>query len=171
MSTKPEDCPTPEYHATHYYCPSCTFMASDSPKPKTDFNDVGDFHEKFGLHNTTHHPAGPTGAEEDVELLWFRIKFMQEELDEFIKASGEDDHVEMFDALLDLVYVAMGTAHLLGYPWKQGWDEIQRANMTKERAATDGSNSKRGSSFDVVKPAGWVGPIHAPLLKDLGFDI
>jgi len=34
------------------------------------------------------------------------------------------------------------------------WDDVQRANMSKERA-TDASQSKRGSSFDVIKPAGW----------------
>lgn len=27
----PADCPTPGYHATHYYCPSCTFIADDAP--------------------------------------------------------------------------------------------------------------------------------------------
>jgi len=35
--------------------------------------------------------------------------------------------------------------------------------MKKVRAATDGSDSKRGSSLDVVKPEGWI----APDLSDL----
>lgn len=26
-----EVCPTPEYHGTHYYCPSCTWVAEDAP--------------------------------------------------------------------------------------------------------------------------------------------
>ena len=27
----PQDCPTPIYHETHYYCPSCSFVAEDAP--------------------------------------------------------------------------------------------------------------------------------------------
>jgi hypothetical protein len=62
--------------------------------------------------------------------------------------------------------VVFGTAHLNGYPWQEGWDLVQQANITKERAAADGSNSKRGSSFDVVKPEGWTAPdINGLLLK------
>ena len=41
--------------------------------------------------------------------------------------------------------------------WDELWDDVQRANMSKERA-TKASDSKRGSTFDVIKPAGWVGP-------------
>ena len=26
------DCTTPEYHKTHYYCPSCDWVAPDAPK-------------------------------------------------------------------------------------------------------------------------------------------
>ena len=121
----------------------------------SNFSDVGDFHEKFGLHRSDKEP----GIQEiSDELLDFRIKFLREELDEFCEGEKEGDHAKMFDALLDLVYVAMGTAHLLGYPWQMGWDAVQKANMAKERAASDGSNSKRGSSFDVVKPEGWTPP-------------
>ncbi len=83
---------------------------------------------------------------------------MEEELEEFEIGKGADDHAQMFDALLDLVYVAMGTAHLLGYPWQAGWEAVQAANMAKVRAAADGSDSKRGSSYDVVKPLGWLPP-------------
>jgi hypothetical protein len=28
---EPNECPTPMYHDTHYYCPSCSFVAEDAP--------------------------------------------------------------------------------------------------------------------------------------------
>ena len=121
----------------------------------SNFSDVGDFHEKFGLHRSDTE-AGLQRVSND--LLDFRKKFLQEELDEFNRGLEEGDEAEMFDALLDLVYVAMGTAHLLGYPWQQGWEAVQAANMAKVRASKDGKDSKRGSSWDIVKPAGWTPP-------------
>lgn len=134
----------------------------------TDFSDVGDFHRKFGLHTSDDRP-GPTGAEDNTELMLFREKFLTEELAEFAEGLAEGDHAKMFDALIDLVYVALGTAHLLGYPWQQGWDKVQEANMAKVRAKADGSDSKRGSSFDVVKPPGWTPPDIESLLLSYGF--
>lgn len=41
--------------------------------------------------------------------------------------------------------------------WAELWADVQRANMSKERALK-ASDSKRGSTWDVVKPTGWVGP-------------
>ena len=101
----------------------------------------------------------------------FRVKFLEEELEEFKEGRREGNHAKMFDALLDLVYVAMGTAHLQGYPWEAGWTEVQEANMAKVRAAKDGSDSKRGSQYDVVKPDGWQPPDIDFLLEWLGWDI
>jgi len=141
----------------------------------TNFNDVGDFHEKFGLpfveSNNTINLPGDTGAEKNDALMQFRIKFMEEELTEFIQGYEFKDIAQMADALVDLSYVVLGTAHMLGLPWQELWDDVQRANMTKERAASDGSNSKRGSSFDVVKPEGWVGPETHEILRANGFDL
>lgn len=151
-----------------------------------NFEDVGFFHEQFGLPSANNE-ASPQQV--DTELLLFRIKFMFEELFEFLEAVGvrihfDDsgqmelitvgkkniDHAQSFDSLLDLVYVAMGTAHVFGYPWQRGWMLVQLANMSKERAAKDGSNSKRESSFDVIKPEGWQPPDIGGLLRELGWD-
>lgn len=123
---------------------------------RSNFDDVGDFHEKFGLRNVTWGDGGPD--EVDPELLAFRVKFLREEFIEFQDAAGAGDLPKAFDALLDIVYVAMGTAHLYGFPWQRGWDAVHRANMLKIRAAKDGSDSKRGSGWDVVKPPGWEPP-------------
>ena len=92
-----------------------------------------------------------------------------EELDEFNLAADSDDVPGMFDALIDLVYVALGTAHILNLPWEAGWDQVQRANMAKVRAAKDGSDSKRGSGWDVVKPDGWRAPDLEAVLQSMGW--
>jgi predicted HAD superfamily Cof-like phosphohydrolase len=114
--------------------------------------DIAEFHEKFGLAGSDH-PALP-----DANLADFRIRFMQEELEEFKQALRKDDLVEAFDALIDLVYVVLGTAHMMGLPFQEGWDIVHEANMKKVRASGDGSDSKRGSAWDVVKPEGWEPP-------------
>lgn len=137
------------------------------PAARSNFDDVGDFHRKFNIRSVSH--DGPGKIRWDADMLDFRVKFMEEELDEFNDAVADEDHAKMFDALIDLVYVAMGTAHLLGYPWQEGWDRVQEANMKKVRAAADGSDSVRKSSMDVVKPPGWSPPDIGGLLDDHGF--
>src|ERR1051326_8186655 len=114
----------------------------DEPE-RTDHEKVGDFHEKFGLDNTTWHSPGPRPL--NSELLSFRIKFMLEELREYVEAATnislaekaafdvlmnvlyvprhDLDHAKAFDALLDLAYVVHGTAHFSGYPWEDGMHE------------------------------------------------
>ncbi len=134
--------------------------------------DVGEFHEKFGLRNTNDEMSyGPRPDYATKELMEFRLKFLEEELEEFRKALEAGDDAEMADALVDLIYVASGTAHLKGYPMVELWDDVQRANMEKQRALEDGSNSKRGSSFDVVKPEGWRPPMTREIMRKWGFDV
>ena len=131
----------------------------------TNFEDVGRFHEKFKL------PVAQGEIRQlPQDLLYFRANFLKEELAEFVLAmpswTTPADHAKMFDALLDLVYVALGTAHLLGYPWEQGWNLVQAANMAKVRALRP-EDSKRGSAWDVVKPPGWVAPDIESLLANI----
>lgn len=143
----------------------------------TMFHDVGDFHRKFDLL-TTHQGSAYTmspGREAeaprdlDAETLEYRIKFMMEELEEYIEGAREGDHAKMFDALIDLVYVALGTAHMQNYPWMRGWALVQFANMNKVRAQT-AADSKRGTTLDVVKPLGWEPPNIYGVLRNYGWD-
>lgn len=116
---------------------------------------VHEFHEKFGL------PLGDKDMlMENPEAINFRGDFMQEELDEFHEAVAWGDNVKAFDALLDLAYVVYGTALFMGITpdkWRRGLEAVHRANMAKVRAQSS-SDSKRGTTFDVVKPEGWTGP-------------
>lgn len=117
--------------------------------------NVAEFHEKFGLPmGTADHLMQDPAAQE------FRVKFLQEELDELKEALALGDKVGAFDALLDLAYVTYGTALFMGLDasqWSAGMHAVHSANMAKVRVAK-AEDSKRGSAFDVKKPAGWVGP-------------
>ena len=121
-------------------------------------NDIKEFHAKFDLK----------GAEFPVrlspEVAHFRIKFMQEELNEYIDAVAYEDLVGQLDALVDLVYVALGTAYLQGLPFQAAWDEVHACNMRKVKAGPNGEGSKRGSPHDVIKPEGWKGPDYSNIL-------
>lgn len=82
-----------------------------------------------------------------------RVAFLEEELDELREAYYQRDLVGVADALADLVYVAIGTAHMMGIPFDQVFRVVHAANMRKQRGIT-----KRGMVYDAIKPAGWVGP-------------
>lgn len=117
--------------------------------------NVQEFHEKFGLPlGSADQLTGDKGAQE------FRLKFLKEELTELEEALAEGDRVKAFDALLDLAYVAYGTALFMGVTpgqWHAGMHAVHSCNMAKVRVA-NANESKRGSAFDVRKPEGWVGP-------------
>jgi len=150
--------------------------------PVDMMGDIVGFHEKFdlGYHGK---PRLLNGVLDDVgqDLADFRILFDREETDEYqeegealvIAAETEDDEgiVEglhkQLDALVDGVYVKLGTAYLQFGPriFKEAWRRVHRANMLKKRAEKP-EESKRGSTFDVVKPEGWIEPDHRDLVRD-----
>ena len=122
------------------------------------FQMVSEFHEKFGLEPTDQ-PDFP------VEEIWkLKNVHLQEELNE-IRASAINGNLEeYFDGLIDLVYVALGAAYLAGLPFDEGFRRVHQANMTKVRALRQ-EDSKRGSTYDIVKPAGFVAPTLTDLIR------
>lgn len=118
---------------------------------KSNFQDVIDFHNKYNLK----YDGKPNALDKATQA--YRANFLEEELIEFITSANLDDVVGMADALVDIVYVAMGTAYMMGLPWQKLWDEVQRSNMDKIRA-NNLNESKRQNALDVVKPHGWVPP-------------
>jgi predicted HAD superfamily Cof-like phosphohydrolase len=80
-----------------------------------------------------------------------RHNFMQEELHEFAVALANDDLSGMADALIDLVYFALGTAVAMGLPWRKLWNAVHEANMQKIPLL-----SRRGS--DAGKSENWEHP-------------
>lgn len=134
----------------------------------SEYSDVARFHRKFGLDNAVN-GIGPRPALPQ-ELVDFRIDFLREELHEFEEAVELGDQAKMIDALVDLVYVAMGTAHLYGFPWDEVWTAVQEANMKKERGQPNDARSTRGGvTWDVVKPEGWQSPDVRGILEAWGW--
>lgn len=137
--------------------------------------DIEAFHRKFDLT----YDGLPRALPQD--LLNFRYKFLHEEVEEYhlharnalIERSLNDTFPEAYafelehalDGLVDNVYVAIGTSYLHGFNFKEAWRRVQEANMKKIRALRE-SDSKRGSTYDVVKPEGWTPPSHRDLVEE-----
>lgn len=118
------------------------------------FEDVEDFNNKFGLPTAR---PGVICQFPAPEVLVYRDRFLAEELNEYRLAVNAGDLSGALDALVDLAYVVLGTAHFYGAPFDKLWDEVQRANMAKERGIND-ARHKRGAAEGVRKPAGWTPP-------------
>lgn len=117
------------------------------------FQDVADFHRKFGIQ----YDGPPRDLPEDLRL--FRARRFLEEINEIEKARYLDDRL---DGYVDLVYIILGTCHLHGWDFNEAWRRVHAANMAKERASKE-NPGKYGSPSDIVKPKGW----KAPDLSDL----
>jgi predicted HAD superfamily Cof-like phosphohydrolase len=134
------------------------------------YQDIYDFHEKFKLA----YDGPPRGL--DLDLSIFRTNFMAEELLEYAglyrpvlidlikKCLSDPDfeiarkHVSLedkLDALVDLVYVVLGTAHMHGFDFDEAWRRVHEANMGKVRARRDEESSRGSAKYDIVKPEGW----------------
>tara|TARA_B100000929_G_scaffold280762_1_gene259083 strand:- start:241 stop:756 length:516 start_codon:yes stop_codon:yes gene_type:complete len=120
-------------------------------------NDIIDFSEKFGL---TYRDYPRKLSDEEKR---FRIVCMFEEVQEYADAETMEDEL---DALVDLIYFALGTCYRHGYCFESAWKRVHEANMKKERAQNK-SESKRDFELDVIKPLGWEPPdltdiVHPP---------
>jgi predicted HAD superfamily Cof-like phosphohydrolase len=139
------------------------------------FEDIKDFHQRFELEY-----KGPPRQLPD-ELGFFRAKFIGEEFMEYLSDHKNDvlfmstivhkllstyeiPLEKKLDALVDLVYVALGTAYLHGFDFDEAWRRVHEANMKKVRAERK-EQSLRGSTFDVVKPLGWKPPDLSDLVR------
>lgn len=166
--------PKTEFYDCFEFLGDDTWTESFSP-----LRDVGEFHNKFGLSYIGKPRSLPDSMSQ------FRRKFLQEELDEYglhmdnasnevrsgkLFDNGEYVHAleGMLDALVDLTYVALGTAYLHGFDFAEAWKRVHAANMKKVRAEFP-EDSKRGITLDVVKPKGWEPPSHTDLVEDHDF--
>jgi hypothetical protein len=114
-------------------------------------SDIRDFQEKFGL--LPKHP-GP----QFLEPLWSsqRIGHLREEVEEYVKANTLE---EKLDALVDIVYVALGTACMHGFNFDEAWRRVHNANMLKTRKF-------HGPKQGITKPADWQKPDLRDLVKE-----
>jgi predicted HAD superfamily Cof-like phosphohydrolase len=90
------------------------------------------------------------------EFLRFRINFLDEEVNELEDAATADDAV---DALIDLIYVAVGTLDLFGVDIAKAWNEVHTKNMQKYPGA-NATRPNRSGFPDAIKPDDWESPCH-----------
>ena len=113
--------------------------------------DIDNFHKKYGFEKNE-----KVDIPDNSELINFRTAFLMEELAEYTNAITKKDTAGALDALVDIVYIALGTAWLFNLPFEKAWNEVQKANMSKIRAKD--KTGKRGTKFDVIKPKDWKAP-------------
>jgi predicted HAD superfamily Cof-like phosphohydrolase len=110
------------------------------------YEQVKEFQKAFN------HPVKgtPTFMEEDRAMK--RSKWMIEEIDEFLEA---EDVNEQADAMIDLIYFALGTLVEIGVKPQALMDIVQDANMSK---LWEDGNPRYNELGKVIKPEGWQDP-------------
>jgi hypothetical protein len=114
--------------------------------------DNYEMHDKFGFHEA----IGQMDEAKLRKMLAFRLKFLQEELDEAKNAKSAEDVV---DAMIDLCVVAIGTLDCYDVDAQEAWNRVHAANMAKERGIKPERPNPLGLP-DLIKPEGWTAPSH-----------
>lgn len=119
-------------------------------------DDMKMMHDYYGVHQSIE----KLSDEHLQEYLKFRFRFLQEELDEGLKAIEQKDPEEIVDALIDLIVVAAGTLDVYQVDFKKAWYEVLNANMNKA-VGVKASRPNPWGLPDLIKNADWVPPSHA----------
>ena len=122
------------------------------------FKDMQDMHKKYGVDKWMDTEKTFDGVHLR-RYMKFRMGMMQEELDETKNAFDKRDAEEMVDGMIDLCVFAIGTLEVFGVDANKAWDEVYKANMSKEVGIKEGRPNPLGLP-DLVKPKGWKGPEH-----------
>jgi predicted HAD superfamily Cof-like phosphohydrolase len=112
--------------------------------------DITAFHEKY-----LQAYEGPP-RHLPLDIVKFCMGFQREECKEFENAVAEGNVADQLDALVDMVYVALGTAYLGGWNFGEAWNRVHEKNMQKI-PPSDGE-------LKVKKPEGWTPPDHSDLV-------
>ncbi len=164
----------------------------------SSIHHVAELHEKMG-----HAKARlPKPGFLEPKFMAMRLNFMLEELHETAVACGfyldndpkasssfptlqykyfhgngdlDENLEDALDGLIDLQYVLLGTADLMGFShpgpgkfanmsiWQEAWNRVHNANMKKE-PVVNAKESARGFNIDLKKPIGWLKPQFKDLL-------
>jgi len=100
--------------------------------------------------------CGQTVGDWNAEQFKLYLRLIREEATELLDAVAQDDKVEMFDAILDLIVVCIGAGHSAGFPLAAGWEAVIQSNMAKVDPET--GKVKRRSDNKILKPDGWKSP-------------
>lgn len=91
------------------------------------FRMVREFNNTFGI------PLESTPTLINKGRADLRFDLMAEENAEYAEASDEDNLIEVFDALIDQMYILIGTiqSHGMEDVFMEGFKEVHRSNMSK----------------------------------------
>lgn len=139
-------------------------------------HDIYAMHTKFGVREIVQ----TFDRQKLLSFIEFRLKFLQEELDEAFKAyeelkalagSGNVEAVteaadDLVDSMIDLCVVSIGTLDAVQSDADEAWARVNDANMKKEPGIKPERPNPLGLP-DLIKPAGWQAPSHADNIGDL----
>ena len=131
----------------------------DMMNMKNWVHDIYEMHAKFGVHDWVDEQVKSGNKDKLNEFLRFRLRFLQEELDEMGTAVDEKNPEEIVDALIDLCVVAIGTLDAFNVDAHKAWKEVHTANMAKQPGVKESRPNPLGLP-DLIKPEGWKGPTH-----------
>ncbi len=112
----------------------------------SEWEKVRKFHLRFG------HPVSEYPRQLDHERAIKRYHWMLEEITEFIEA---DEIVEQADAMIDVIYFALGTLVEMGIRPDRLFDIVQTANMAKLWPDGKPHYNAEGKT---IKPDSWKDP-------------
>lgn len=127
--------------------------------------DMAEMHKKFGVNPVVRN----FDKEKSRAFLEFRIRFLQEELDEMQKALNDFDAGninavtaadDIVDAAIDLCVVAIGTLDAYDVNAHTAWNRVWEKNMEKQVGVKASRPNPLGLP-DLIKPEGWIAPTHA----------
>ena len=125
------------------------------------FKDLKEMHSHYGFDTK----IDALSSKDLFEFLKFRLDFIKEEYEETVKAYNEKDPEEIVDGLIDIIVVAVGTLDAFKIDGYKAWDEVHKANMSKDVGVKEGRENKLGLP-DLIKPTkashgyDWVAPSH-----------
>ena len=88
---------------------------------------------------------------------------IDEEVEEFKQAYKQYDHVEMLDALVDILVVTIGAINSMGADGEGAWKEVMSTNFAK--IDKDTGKVRKREDGKVLKPLGWKKPELGPFVK------
>ena len=122
------------------------------------FKDMQAMHKKYGVDEWMKKEKVSDWSRLN-KFMDFRIKMMQEELDETKTAFKKGDAEEVVDGIIDMCVFAIGTLEVFGVDANKAWDQVLKANMSKKVGIKEGRPNPLGLP-DLIKPEGWEGPTH-----------
>lgn len=111
-----------------------------------EWNKVKDFQLRFG------HPVSEFPKKMERDRAMKRYHWMLEEINEFLDA---DEIVEQADAMIDVIYFALGTLVEMGIKPDNLFDIVQAANMAKLWPDGQPHYNAEGKT---IKPSTWEDP-------------